>query len=62
MNVEQDQHVILVFDDMKIREDLIFNKHSCEIIGFINLGEINTVLTGIEHQCTGRNISVTDET
>ena len=47
---------------MKTREDLVFNKHSCEIIGFVNLGKINTVLTEIKRQCTGENISVIDET
>ena len=29
---------------MKIREDLVFYKHSCRLIGFINLREVNDVL------------------
>ena len=37
---------------MKVREDLDFNKHSCELVGFIDLGEINNVLTDFEQQCT----------
>lgn len=36
---------------MKVREDLVFNKHSCELVGFVNLGEINNVLGEFERQC-----------
>lgn len=48
---EKDKFVVLIFDEMKIREDLVFNKHSCELIGFVNLGEINNLLTKFERQC-----------
>ena len=36
---EKDKYEVLVFDEMKIREDLVFDKHSCELVGFVNLGE-----------------------
>ena len=48
---EKDKYTVLVFDEMKVREDLVFNKHSCELVGFIDLGEINNVLTDFERQC-----------
>lgn len=48
---EEDKYTVLVFDEMKVREDLVFNKHSCELVGFIDLGEINNVLTNFERQC-----------
>ena len=38
---EKDEYVTLVFDEMKVREDLVFDKHSCRLVGFVNLGEIN---------------------
>ena len=41
---EKDEYVALVFDEMIIREDLVFDKHSCRLVGFVNLGEINDVL------------------
>ena len=42
-------YVILLFDEMKVKEDLVFDKHTCELIGFINLGEINNILDRLEH-------------
>ena len=48
---EKDKYMVLVFDEMKIREDLVFDKHSCGLVGFVNLGEINNILTEFERQC-----------
>ena len=53
MKEEKDKYVVLVFDKIKIREDLIFDKNSCGIVGFVNLGEINNVLTEFERRCMG---------
>lgn len=36
------RHVVLVFDEMKINEDLVYNKNSGEVIGFVNMGNVNT--------------------
>ena len=56
---EKDKYyVVLLFDEMKIREDLVFDKHSCELVGFVNLGEINNVLTEFERQCKGETDAV----
>ena len=41
--------VVLVFDEMHIREDLVYDKHSGALIGFANLGEINSHLLEFEH-------------
>ena len=49
---EKDKYVVLVFDEMKIREDLVFDKHSCELVGFVDIGEINNILAEVERQCT----------
>ena len=35
------RHVILVFDEMKIREDIVFDKSTGEVTGFIDYGEAN---------------------
>lgn len=29
-------------DEMHVKEDLIYNKHSGELVGFMNLGDMNT--------------------
>ena len=35
------RHVVLVFDEMKIREDIVFDKSTGEVTGFIDYGETN---------------------
>ncbi len=40
--------VILLLDEMHIREDLIYEKHSGALIGFANLGEVNNHLLAFE--------------
>ncbi len=43
MNIseEKDRYVVLCWDEVKIKEGLIFYKHACELIGFTTLGDIN---------------------
>ncbi|XP_064401712.1 uncharacterized protein LOC135347608 [Halichondria panicea] len=41
---EREKYVLLLLDEMHVKEDLIFNKHSGELIGFSNLGDINNHL------------------
>ncbi|XP_065842085.1 uncharacterized protein [Oscarella lobularis] len=43
-----DRHVILIFDEMHIREDLVFDKHSQEITGFVDLGDVNNQILKLE--------------
>lgn len=40
--------VILLLDEIHIREDLVYNKHTGKMIGFCNLGEINNRLLEFE--------------
>ena len=47
-NKELAQYVLLLIDEMHIREDLVYDKHSGEVIGFTNLGEINEHLLAFE--------------
>ena len=41
---EREKYVLLLLDEMHVKKDLIFNKHSGELIGFSNLGDINNHL------------------
>ena len=34
-----------VFDEVKIKEDLVFDKHSLELVGFVQIGDINSHLS-----------------
>jgi hypothetical protein len=45
-----DRYVVLIFDEMKIHEDLIFDKHGHNLLGFINLGSINEQLQELEKE------------
>lgn len=44
--------VILLLDEMHVKEDLVYNKHTGQMIGFINLGEINNHLLAFERTVT----------
>ena len=44
INEERDKYVVLLWDEMKIHEDLIFDKHTCELIGFVNVGTVNALI------------------
>ena len=54
---DKDRYVVLLWDEMKIKEDLVFDKHSCELIVFINCGDINSHLDNLEHQCNSEESS-----
>ena len=42
------KYVTVILDEMYIKEGLVFNKHSGEMIGFSDLGEINELLAKYE--------------
>lgn len=41
----------LVVDEMKVYEDLVHNKYTGDIVGFISLGDINNQLLELERDC-----------
>lgn len=45
---ERDKYVAIIFDEMYIKEDLVYNKHNNTLIGFANLGEVNDHLLAFE--------------
>ncbi len=44
--------VALLFDEVKIKEDLVYNKHTGEVIGFVNVTDINEHLSALERSCS----------
>ena len=50
MNIseDKDRYVVLCWDEVKVKEGLIFDKHACELIGFTDLGNINNDLNQLE--------------
>ena len=43
------KYVVLVIDEMYIKEDLVYDKNSGALIGFANLGEILTFSSSKHH-------------
>ena len=41
----------IILDEMKVKENLVYNKHTGEVVGFINLGGINNDLLRMEDVC-----------
>ena len=58
---EKDKYVVLSFDEMKIREDLVFDKHSCSLLGFTDLGDVPNTLDDFERQCKGESNDTADK-
>lgn len=50
--------VLLLLDEMYIRQDLVFDKHSGEMIGFCNLGDINNHLLAFEQSLSKNDVSL----
>ncbi len=40
--------VVILIDEMYVKEDLVYDMHTGALIGFANLGDINTHLLAIE--------------
>ena len=34
------RYVILIVDEIKVQEDLVYDKTVCNLLGFVNLGEV----------------------
>ena len=44
------RYIVLIFDEMKIQEDLVFDKTGQRLHGFVNLGDINNDLQSLESE------------
>ena len=47
------KHVLILIDEMKIKESLVYDKHGTKIIGFIDIGDINNQLGQLQSACLG---------
>ena len=45
---EWQSYLVILFDEMKVRESLVYDKHTCELIGFTKLGDLNDQLDLLE--------------
>ena len=51
------KYVVVLMDEMHIREDLIYDKHTGALLGFTNLGDINSHLDSFERSVETNTIS-----
>jgi len=49
------KYVAVIFDEMKIKEGIVFDKHECKIIGFVDLGTVNNALCSFEQAISDPN-------
>jgi len=40
------------FDEIKIKEGIVYDKHECRIVGFVDLGPTNNHLASFENSTT----------
>ena len=40
----------MIFNEMKIQEDLVYDKTGSNLLGFVNLGDLNDDLLALERQ------------
>ncbi len=50
--------VVVLLDEMHIRQDLVYEKHSGALIGFANLGEVNNHLVAFERSMSSEESSL----
>ena len=55
---EYQKYVAIVFDEMKIKEGIVYDKHESKIVGFVNLGAVNNTLMSFEQSVNEDKIPV----
>ena len=40
--------VAVVFDEVRVKEGIVYDKHNCRVVGFVDLGEVNNALLSFE--------------
>ena len=46
------KYVVVLFDGKKVQESLVYDKHSAQVIGFVQLGDLNNQLSEFEQDKT----------
>ena len=46
---------MLLLDEMKIKEDIVYNKHTGDMVGFVNLGDINNTILDLQREMNGES-------
>ena len=49
--LDEIQKHVIAFDEMCINEDLVYDKHTDKVIGFVNSWDVNNQLSALEVAC-----------
>jgi len=55
LSKDLNRYVMLVIDEMHVKEELVYDKHEGSLIGFVNLGNINNQLLELEAALSHEN-------
>ena len=50
---EWKKYVAVVFDEVKVKEGIVYDKHECRIVGFVDFGDVNNALLAFERSMNG---------
>lgn len=50
-----EKHVALCFDEVRIKDNLVYDKHGLQIVGYVDIGDINNELLKFERSCNDDN-------
>ena len=45
---EWKKYIVILFEEIKVKSSLVYDKHSAQVIGFVNLGVFNDSLRNME--------------
>lgn len=49
------KHIVVLIDEMKIKENLVYDKHETKIIGFVDIGDVSNQLSQLECSYTSES-------
>ena len=52
---EWKQYIIIVLDELKLKESLVYDKWEAKVIGFVDIGDINNHLSKLEQECSNEH-------
>ena len=51
------KHVVVLLDEMKLKENLVYDKHEANVVGFVDVGDFNNQIIELE-ECSSSDVSL----
>ena len=52
---DRKKHIVLLLDEMKVKENLVYDKHETNVIGFVDIADVNNEIAELENECSSSN-------